>query len=177
MIECSGTIRIDGRDISTVPREALRSRITTLTQDGVEVEQSVRFNMYPFNGHKPPSDEAILDLLNQVGLREYVQSHGGIDAEMTSMKFSPGQKQLFFVARGILHHQNVGSKIVMMDEATSSMDYGVDKEIQKLIDEHLKDCTIVLIAHRLHSLDNADVVVELEAGKVVGVTRRKEVAP
>ncbi|KAJ4150126.1 hypothetical protein LMH87_010891 [Akanthomyces muscarius] len=122
--------------------------------------------MYPFNGHKPPSDEAILDLLKQVGLREYVQSHGGIDVEMTSMKFSPGQKQLFFVARGIFHHQNVGSKIVMMDEATSSMDYGVDKEIQKLIDEHLKDCTIVLIAHRLHSLDNADVVVELEAGKV-----------
>ncbi|KAM3520142.1 hypothetical protein MY4038_009535 [Beauveria bassiana] len=172
MIECTGgTIRIDGRDITTIPREVLRSRITVLTQDGVEVDHSVRFNMYPFDGHQP-TDESILETLDLVGLSEQVQSQGGVEAAMASMQFSPGQKQLFFVARGILHHRSVGSKIVMMDEATSSMDYGVDRQIQKLIDEQLTDCTIVLIAHRLHSLDNADVVVKLEAGKVVEVARR-----
>ncbi|KAM3457637.1 hypothetical protein NHJ6243_007726 [Beauveria neobassiana] len=169
MIDCTGgTIRIDGRDITTIPREVLRSRITVLTQDGVEVEHSVRFNMYPFDDHQP-TDESILETLDLVGLSERVQSQGGVEASMASMQFSPGQKQLFFVARGILHHKSVGSKIVMMDEATSSMDYGVDRQIQKLIDEQLTDCTIVLIAHRLHSLDNADVVVKLEAGKVVEV--------
>ncbi|KAH8719595.1 ABC transporter atnG [Beauveria bassiana] len=172
MIECTGgTIRIDGRDITTIPREVLRSRITVLTQDGVEVEHSVRFNMYPFDDHQP-TDESILETLDLVGLSEQVQSQGGVEVAMASMQFSPGQKQLFFVARGILHHKSVGSKIVMTDEATSSMDYGVDRQIQKLIDEQLTNCTIVLIAHRLHSLDNADVVVKLEAGKVVEVARR-----
>ncbi|OAR03170.1 hypothetical protein LLEC1_03577 [Akanthomyces lecanii] len=175
MVECSGIIRIDGRDISTVPREILRSRITTLTQDGVEVEQSVRFNMYPFDECKP-TDESILGILNLVGLEEHVQLQGGIDADMATMKFSPGQKQLFFVARGILHHQNVRSKIVMMDEATSSMEYGVDTQIQNLLDKQLKNCTLVLLAHRLHSLDNADVVVKLDAGKVNGVKRRSRAA-
>ncbi|KAM3498333.1 hypothetical protein MY10362_008341 [Beauveria mimosiformis] len=174
MVECTGgTIRIDGRDITTVPREVLRSRITVLTQDGVEVEHSVRFNMYPFDDHQP-TDQSILETLDLVGLSEQVQSQGGIEADMASMKFSPGQKQLFFVARGILHHKSVGSKIVLMDEATSSMDYGVDRQIQKLVDEQLTDCTIVLIAHRLHSLDNADVVVKLEAGRVVEVARRSQ---
>lgn len=173
MIECSGTIRIDGRDIYTVPREILRSRISTLTQDGVTVEESVRFNIYPFDNDKP-NDQSILEILELVGIREHVESQGGIDTNMTSMKFSPGQKQLFFVARGILHHKTVGTKIVMMDEATSSMDYGVDKKIKDLIDHELKDCTIILIAHRPHSLDNADVVVKLDAGRVVEVTRRSQ---
>ncbi|KAJ6785356.1 hypothetical protein PWT90_03231 [Aphanocladium album] len=171
MIECSGTVRIDGRDISTVPRELLRSRITTLTQDGVEVSESIRFNMFPFAESKP-DDESILGMLDLVDLGQCVRSQGGLDADMASLKLTPGQKQLFFVARGILHHTTLKTKLVMMDEATSSMDYGVDKKIQELIDGHLNDCTVFLIAHRLHSLDNADVVVKLEAGKVIEVTRR-----
>ncbi|TQV98201.1 ABC multidrug transporter [Cordyceps javanica] len=170
MIEFSGTIRIDGRDISTIPREVLRSRITTLTQDGVEVDQSVRFNMYPFDENKP-TDDAILEMLNLVGLGPHVLSQGGIDAKMSSMKFSSGQKQLFFIARGVLHHKNARTNIVMMDEATSSIDSIFDEQIQKLMHEQLKDCTLILISHRLHSLGTVDMVVKLDAGSIADVKK------
>ncbi|KAK8147617.1 hypothetical protein G3M48_001285 [Beauveria asiatica] len=119
------------------PFTSVAEKMPILTQDGLEVEHSVRFNMYPFDGHQP-TDESILETLDLVGLSE---------------------------------------QIVLLDEATSSMDYGVDQQIQKLADEQLTDCTIDLIVHRVHSLDNADVVVKLEAGRVVEVARRSQAPP
>ena len=69
LIEFSGSISVDDREIKTVPRNLLRSRITTLTQDGVELKGTVRFNMFPFDAPMP-SDDHIIAALEGVGARE-----------------------------------------------------------------------------------------------------------
>lgn len=174
MIECSGgSILIDGRDIATVPRERLRSRITTMTQDGVEVKATLRYNLYPFAGPKP-TDELMVETLKRVEIWDYIasQENGGLDSEMADVGLSQGQKQLFFVARAILHQATNGTKLVIVDEATSSMDYDVDERMQKVMDEAFAGCTVVVIAHRPHVLESAKTVIHLDSGKVATITRR-----
>ncbi|OAA57153.1 ABC transporter, transmembrane domain, type 1 [Cordyceps fumosorosea ARSEF 2679] len=133
MVDFTGTISIDGRDSRSVPRELLRSRITTLTQDGVELKGSVGLNLWPFAGPKP--DEALItSTLQSVGLLNHVNQHGGLNKSISCMGLSVSQKQLLFLARGILHQQAMHTSIVIMDEATSAMDGGTDDALQDLLD-------------------------------------------
>lgn len=174
MIECSGgSISIDGRDIATVPREVLRARITTLTQEGIEVRASLRYNLYPFDG-PAPTEDLMVSTLDRVGLWGYItsQNAGNLDAEMSELQFSQGQKQLFFLARAVLHQATRETKIVIMDEATSSMDYEIDQRVQRIASEAFAECTVVIIAHRPHVLEGVDVVVRLESGRVITVQAR-----
>ncbi|KAJ6781136.1 hypothetical protein PWT90_04855 [Aphanocladium album] len=171
MTEFEGTLRIDGRDSKTVDREILRQRITTLTQDGVELRGSLRFNVYPFGGTKP-DDETIMATLQSLGLEEQVVGHGGLDGDMLDMRFSVSQKQLFFLARGILHHQTMKTRIILMDEATSAMDSDANTNLQELFDERFANCTVLQISHRSDSFRAADLHVKLDSGRVVGVERK-----
>lgn len=170
MAEFSGTVSIDGRNSKTVARETLRQRITTLTQDGVELRGSFRFNVYPFPDPKP-SDEAILATLQSLGLENHVARHGGLDGDIAEMRFSVSQKQLFFLARGILHQQTMDTRIVLMDEATSAMDSDANADLQELLDETFADCTVLQIAHRPDSFRDADVHIKLDSGQLASVER------
>lgn len=113
MIELSdGKITIDGLDISSLPRKTIRERLNALPQEPFFLKGSVRQNCDP---QESSSDEDILSALRKVCIWDYVETKGGLDAEVSQDFFSHGQKQLFCLARALLH----GSKIVIMDEATS----------------------------------------------------------
>ena len=113
MIEMSsGTITIDGLDISTIPRQEIRSRIIGVPQDTYLLIGTVRFNADP---KKSVSDKAIINALKSVQLWDIVSENGGLDKNIDELHLSHGQKQLFCLARAILRP----STILVLDEATS----------------------------------------------------------
>jgi ABC-type multidrug transport system fused ATPase/permease subunit len=113
MIELSsGNITIDGIDLSTIPREEIRSRITGVAQDPFLIKGTVRLNADP-NG--TATDDDIRNALRSVQLLPTVEEKGGIDADIEDIHLSQGQKQLFCLARAMLRH----SSILILDEATS----------------------------------------------------------
>ncbi|KAJ2963201.1 hypothetical protein NQ176_g10877 [Zarea fungicola] len=177
LVEYSGTIRLDGRDIKTVERKLLRTRITTVPQGGLELLGSVRFNMDPFKfGPRQeqdayPNDEDLATILRCVGLWSTIAEAGGLDVTMAKLKLSHGQRQLFQLARAILHHEVTGSKLLLMDEGTASMDAETETRVRHVMAEAFSACTKVIISHRSTLLAAAQVVVRLDQGRA-RVTRQ-----
>lgn len=178
-LDYSGSISIDGVDIARIPRHTLRSRITTITQDSIELDGSLRYNLLPFKlnrseGDQNLYDEDVVDVLSRVRLWEYVASHGGLNTSMVDLAFSSGQKQLISIARAVLHHRLTQTNIVLMDEATSNLDLDTDRHIQKeVFAEIFGKCTVLMIAHRLETIRTEDVslFVEMAEGTITRVSK------
>lgn len=170
MLKFSGSISIDGREIRTIPADALRSRITTLTQCGLQLVGSVRFNMDPFDPALRPielivNDDMLIGILRRVGIWSLIEKHGGLDADMFVIKLSYGQKQMFQLARAILHKQTMRTKIVLIDEATSAVDSETDDRMQQVIREVFDDCTMLMVSHRPSVFTKADLILTLKRGE------------
>ncbi|KAJ6785357.1 hypothetical protein PWT90_03232 [Aphanocladium album] len=172
LIDFNGHIAFDGRGSTAISRELLRSRCTTLTQDGVILKASVRFNMFPFQGSMP-AEEDIVETLQSVELWQHVQRQGGLDANVVEMCFSPSQRQLFFVARAMLHQKTYNTRIILIDEATSAMSQESDRKIQNVMDEAFARCTVLQIAHHPDWLTNINVKISMEFGKMIRFQRRQ----
>lgn len=113
MIELTGgSISIDGMDISTMPRQEIRSRITGVAQDAFILKGSLRLNADPTG---VLSDTAIVSALRSVQLWSVVEERGGLDADISELHLSHGQKQLLCLARAMLRP----GTILVLDEATS----------------------------------------------------------
>ena len=171
-LDYTGTIEIDGINVSHIPKPLLRSRITTISQDAVQLQGSVRENLLPYEGQASDGkvdDTAVLRTLDRVGLSEVISSKGGIDASLSDMSLSEGEMQFLCLARAILHNLWTEGKLVLMDEPTSNMDYETDARIQSLVREAFAGCTIIMISHRPEAIADVDVHLDVVAGKV---TRR-----
>lgn len=171
MFNFSGAISLDGRDIKSVPRELLRSRITTITQEGVLLKGSLRFNLFPFAGSQP-TDVQIASALTSVGLMAHVQSHGSFDDDIVVMCLSTSQKQLLFIARAILHQRVMHTNVVLIDEATSALDDTTNQQIQGVMAEAFQNCTVLQVAHRSTASDDTTLAVTFESGGVERTERR-----
>lgn len=174
LLPYDGLITVDGLDVSTVSKSRLRSRITTISQDAVELDGSVRENLVPYVGQLDDGkidDTVILRTLARVGLSEAINNKGGLDTLLTDVSLSVGQMQFFSLARAMLHNHWTGGKLVLMDEPTSNMDYETDAKIQGLVKEVFEGCTVVMISHRPEMLAGVELHLEVAAGKV---TRRGE---
>lgn len=108
------------------------------------------------------TDDEIWHIIHRVGISEIVPSLDTIVEEKGS-SFSSGQKQMICLARAALSK----SKILVLDEATANMDAGRDKHLHEVVEDVFVDCTILMIAHRLHLILNCDKVLVLDKGNIV----------
>jgi ATP-binding cassette subfamily C (CFTR/MRP) protein 1 len=111
----SGSITIDGLDLSTIRRETLRSRLICIAEEPFLFPSSVRDNLALDRTNV--SDENMIEVLQQTGLWEAVTAKGGLDAMMDDVHLSQGSKQLFNIARALLRKDE--GKVLVIDEATS----------------------------------------------------------
>ncbi|XP_065206737.1 multidrug resistance-associated protein 1-like [Planococcus citri] len=159
----SGKILIDDIDICTIGLHSLRSRLTVIPQDPVLFISTLRFNLDPTNDH---SDDEIWNALEKAHLKQYVSClPNGLysDIEESGGNLSFGQRQLICLARALLRK----TKILILDEATASVDLETDKLIQETICTEFADCTVMTIAHRLNTIQNYDKIMVLDKGSIV----------
>lgn len=157
-----GKISIDGVDIQSLPRHTLRSSLSIVTQEPFLWHDTIRNNL---DVEGTQSDERIWRALDQVGLKKTIQ---GLSMKLESMieeagSFSRGERQLLCLARILLRAR----KIVVLDEATSSMDLETDDLVRKVVESELKDSTVLAVAHRISTIINFDLILVLENGVVV----------
>jgi ATP-binding cassette, subfamily C (CFTR/MRP), member 1 len=143
-----------------MPRETIRRRLAVLPQEPMLLAGTLRFNLDPFGEH---SDERIMSALENAGLKHHFQAKGGLDAPLEDSKLSAGQKQLLCVARISLDR----SKFLMLDEATSAVDHETEDKIIKLVHEKFIGITVIVVAHRLRTLLDFDLIIVLDQGQVV----------
>jgi ATP-binding cassette, subfamily C (CFTR/MRP), member 1 len=164
----SGSITIDGLNISKIGLADLRSRLAIIPQDPTLFRGTIRSNLDPFHEH---SDLELWSVLRQADL---VSDEASLDdkspgrihldgvVEEEGLNFSLGQRQLMALARALVRN----SQIIVCDEATSSVDMETDDKIQRTIATGFKGKTLLCIAHRLRTIINYDRICVMDQGKI-----------
>ncbi|KAH7145722.1 P-loop containing nucleoside triphosphate hydrolase protein [Dactylonectria estremocensis] len=160
----SGAITVDGLPLASLPRQTIRTRFIAITQDQFVLPGTVNENIDPFH---TSSTHDIIEALRLVGLWDTLEERGGLDAPFEEDMLSHGQRQLFFLARAVLR-KAVG-RVVLLDEATSSVDQKTEEAVKKVIKTQFRAHTVVSIAHRLDTIVDFDRVIVMEHGNIVEV--------
>uniref|UniRef100_A0A671K841 ATP-binding cassette sub-family C member 9-like n=1 Tax=Sinocyclocheilus anshuiensis TaxID=1608454 RepID=A0A671K841_9TELE len=158
-----GKIVIDGIDICKLPPQTLRSRLSIILQDPVLFSGSIRLNLDP---ECTCTDDRLWEALEIAQLKNVVKAlPGGLDAVVTEggENFSVGQRQLFCLARAFVRK----SSILIMDEATASIDMATENILQKVVMTAFADRTVVTIAHLVSSILEAEQVLVFASGTLV----------
>ncbi|TDZ20182.1 ABC transporter atnG [Colletotrichum orbiculare MAFF 240422] len=161
MIEVSeGRILIDGVDLGMLERSEVRARINVIPQEPFFLPGTVRFNLDP---HSRVSSDDIKSALDKVGLLGRVGMSGGLDAELDATAYSAGERQLLALTRAVV----AKSQVLILDEATSSVDNDTESRMQDIIDREFSKQTVISIIHRLRFADRYDRVLLLKQGRAV----------
>jgi ABC-type multidrug transport system fused ATPase/permease subunit len=160
----SGRITIDGRDLRDVTQESLRRQLGIVPQEGFLFAGTVRENIA--FGRPDASREDVVAAATTVGADAFIQQlEDGYDTQLgeRGTRLSLGQRQLVAFARALL----ADPRILILDEATSSVDIGTERQIERALKQLLERRTAFIIAHRLSTIRDADLIVVLEHGRVV----------
>ena len=167
----SGTIKVDDINIKDLTEKSLRGNISIIRQN------PFLFNLTIMENFKIVKEDVTLEEIREVCQKAYIDDYimslpkkyetvigeGGVN-------LSGGQKQRLAIARTLL----LNTKIILFDEATSALDNESQEYIKKTIDDLVKDHTVVIVAHRLSTIIDADVINVIDKGKLVGSGKHKE---
>jgi ABC-type multidrug transport system fused ATPase/permease subunit len=160
----SGNILVDGRDINTLNLTQLRQHIGIVPQEVLLFGGSIRENIA--YGRPNATDEEIIMAARKANAYDFIQTFPeGLDTLVgeRGIKLSGGQRQRVAIARAILKNP----AILILDEATSSLDSESEKLVQAAMDELMKNRTSIIIAHRLSTIRKADKILVIEQGRIV----------
>jgi ATP-binding cassette, subfamily B, beta-glucan exporter len=160
----SGQILIDGVDISTVTRKSLRRSIATVFQDAGLLNRSIRDNIKL--GSETATPEEIQRAADAAAAHEFIESRlNGYDTHVGERgnRLSGGERQRIAIARAILKN----APILVLDEATSALDVETEDRVKTAIDNLRRDRTTFIIAHRLSTVREADLVIFMDRGQIV----------
>ncbi|KAG8697410.1 hypothetical protein FRC09_007892 [Ceratobasidium sp. 395] len=158
----NGKLLVDGIDVNELPLEVLRSSLSIVPQEPFLWHSTIRENL---NIDEACSDDEIWKSLERVGMKTAVSA---LDQKLDtvledSTSFSRGERQLLCMARVLLRKR----KIVILDEASSSMDLKTDEKVRQIVQEELKDCTVLAVAHRIATIIDFDLILILDNGEIV----------
>ncbi|MDG6105814.1 ABC transporter ATP-binding protein [Dactylosporangium aurantiacum] len=168
----SGTILVDGTDITTVPQESLRDRIAMVAQEATLLHRSIRENVAgPGSGFSAADDARLRTALRRASAEGFVAAlrdadgRTGLDAHVgeRGVRLSGGQRQRIALARAFYRD----APILVMDEATSALDSEAEAAIHDTLSEVMTGRTVIAIAHRLSTIAHLDRIVVLDAGRIV----------
>lgn len=169
----SGTIRIGGEDIRSLKLETLYRRVGMVTQDVQLFDGTLRDNLTLFDPNV--SDESILETTARLGLRQWIDGlSNGLDTHLSSggTSLSAGEAQLFALTRVFLTNPS----IIVLDEPSSRLDAATEAMLQVAVDQLMEQCTGIVIAHRLATLEQVDTIMVLQHGRIVEFGSREELA-
>jgi ATP-binding cassette, subfamily B, bacterial MsbA len=159
-----GTILIDDQNINSINLNSLRKEISIVSQDVILFDDTIRSNI--LYGNASASDDEIINACKFAAAQDFIEKlpnkYETIIGE-NGIKLSGGQKQRLSIARAILKD----SPIILLDEATSSLDSESEAVIQKAIENLTKNKTTIIIAHRLSTIMNCDKILVFDSGQIV----------
>lgn len=167
----SGSINIDGYNLKKLKKESLRNLIGLVTQDSILFNDSIKNNL--LIAKSDASEKEIIECLKIANAWEFVKKlPKGIETNIgdSGNKLSGGQQQRISIARAVLKNP----PILVLDEATSSLDSESEKLVQIALDNLMENKTSIVIAHRLSTIQNADKIIVLEKGKIIESGVHKE---
>lgn len=124
---------------------------------------TVRSNLDP--AHAIESDHHLVEVLQKTTIWPNIEKSGGLDASFDGLGLSTGQMQLFSISRLLLHL----GKLVLLDEATSSVDWDTDDQVRAAIAPYMEGRTWVEVAHRLHAIRDYDIVIVMHEGRIAEI--------
>ena len=160
----NGTIKIDGIPLDRVPLPTLRQRLTIIPQDPHLFEGTLRENLDICGEF---SDAQLNEALGMINLSSTVERNGGLRMEIRDggNNLSAGERQMICIARALLR----GAKIILIDEATSSIDKNNEEIFLRVFKQKFERSTVLTIAHRLETITNSDRIVVMNKGKVAEI--------
>ncbi len=156
-----GKVLVDGHQIEEISIKSIRENITYISQNTYVLKDTLRNNILLEMQNIP--DEKILDIMKKIGAMPLLKRlENGLDEVININRLSKGELQIIAFIRAIIHEAN----IYIFDEPTSNVDLRTEKMIQSIIDKISEKSTVIIIAHRLATIQNVDKILELKDGKV-----------
>ena len=159
----SGKVLLDNIDVQDLTKDSIRDNIAMVNQFSYIFDMTIRENLLMANGQA--TDKELWDALDKASLKEFVKGlPKGIDTKVGEggVKLSGGQRQRLSIARAFLKN----SKIILFDESTSSLDNFAQNDIKHSIDSLSGERTVVIVAHRLSTIKNAEKIFFVKDGKI-----------